>query len=129
MSAGLLRQDMSYKTLCRLIAAGTVLSVLFRWKAFSIGVAGFGQGGLPVVMGALGLVTLALALASSVGMWNARAWGFIAFYVFGVLFTFVFGASLIPFVPLLLPAGTRIVAVLVINGIVLALVAMVHRSR
>jgi len=120
---------MSYKTLCRLIAVGTLLSVLVRWKAFSIAVAGIAHGGFPVVMGGLGLVMLALALASSVGMWRQRAWGFAAFYVFIVLFTFLFGASLIPFVPQLLPAGTRIVAVLAVNGIVLALVALVHWRR
>jgi hypothetical protein len=42
-------------------------------------------------MGALTLATLALALASVVGMWTARRWGFVTLKPFGMLFTVVFG--------------------------------------
>jgi len=117
---------MRYRTLCKLIAAATLLSVLVRWRAFSITGAEFEHGGVATVMGALGLATFALALVSVAGMWGARVWGFVAFYPFGVLFTVVFGASLIPFVPLLLPAEARVACVIVVNSIVLALAALVH---
>ena len=116
---------MRYLTLCKFIAAATLFSLLVRWRAFSL-TGAFEHGGVAAVMGALTLATLALALVSVVGMWGARTWGFIAFYPFGVLFTVVFGASLIPFVPLLLPVEARVAGVIVVNGIALALVVLVH---
>jgi len=85
--------------------------------------------GMAIVIDALMLATLALTLVSVVGMWRARRWGFVAFYPFGVLFTLVFGASLIPFVPLLLPVEARVAGVFAVNGIVLVLVALVHRRH
>ena len=116
---------MRYRTLCKFIAAAILLSLLVRWRAFSL-TGAFEHGGVAAVMGGLTLATFALALVSAVGMWGARIWGFVAFYPFGVLFTVVFGASLIPFVLLLLPVEARVAGVFVINGIVLALVALVH---
>jgi hypothetical protein len=116
---------MRYRTLCKFIAAATLFSLLARWRAFSLASA-FEHGSLAAVMGALTVATLVLALVSVVGMWGARTWGFVAFYPFGVLFTVVFGASLIPFVLLLCPVEARVAGVFVVNGIVLALVALVH---
>jgi hypothetical protein len=119
---------MRYRSLCKFIAAATLFSLLVRWQAFSL-TGAFEHGGVAAVMGALTLVTLTLALVSAVGMWGTRTWGFVAFYPFGVLFTIVFGASLIPFVLLLLPVEARVAGVFVVNGIVLALVAFVHWKR
>lgn len=118
---------MRYETLCKLIAVATLSSVLVRWRAFSlITGSAFEHGGMAVAVSALTFAMLALALASVAGMWANRKWGFAAFYPFGVLFTFVLGSSLIPFLPLLLPVQVRIASVFVVNGIVLALVALVH---
>ena len=74
------------------------------------------------------MVTLALALASVAGLWTGRRWGFLVFYPFGVLFTVLFGATLIPFVAMLIPVEARVAGVFVVNAIVLALVAIVHRK-
>ena len=116
---------MRYRALCRFIAAATFFSALIRWRAFLL-TSHFEHGLLGTIMNVVPSVMFALALASVAGMWCARPWGFIAFYPFGVLFTIVFGASLIPFVPLFLPEEVRTTGVFVINGVVLAAVALVH---
>ena len=116
---------MVYCNLCKLVAAATLFSVLVRLRAFSLA-GGFEHGGLAAVMSVLSLATFVLALASVAGLWNGRSWGFIAFYAFAILFTLLFGASLIPFVPLLLPVGARFAGVLVLNALVVALVAFLH---
>jgi hypothetical protein len=119
---------MNYPTLCKLIAAAVFLSVLVRWRAFTL-IGGLPVSGMSIVIDALMLATLALALAGVVGLWRTRRWGFVAFYPFAVLFTLVFGASLVPFVPVLLPAEARVAGVFAVNGILLALVALVHRRH
>ena len=98
---------------------------MVRWRALSLA-GGIEYGGAAAVMGALALITFALALTSVAGLWRARWWGVAAFYPFAALFTLVFGASLIPFVVLALPVEARVVGVFVINAIVLVLGALVH---
>lgn len=70
--------------------------------------------------------TLVFALISVVGLWRRRQWGFFSFYAFAVLFFILFGNSLIPFVPSLLPAEAKFAGVLMLNGLVILVVAFVH---
>jgi hypothetical protein len=119
---------MRYGSVCRIIAAGILFSVLVKWQVFSF-IGGIAHGGAATFAGAVALVTVALALASAAGIWGVRTWGFLAFYPFAVLFTVMYGSSLIPFVSLLFPMEARVAGVFVINGIVLALVALLHWKR
>lgn len=117
---------MRYEILCKVIAAVILFTVLARWRAISI--AGqIDQGGVHAVTALLMVMTMALALATVAGLWTARRWGFLAFYPFGVLFTILFGASLIPFVALLVPVEARVAGVIAVNAAVLVLVAVLHR--
>ena len=114
--------SLSYRTLCKLIAVATLL------RALSL-VGLLEHGSMATVLGLLTLATFASAVVSAVGMWGDRTWGFVTFYFFGVMFTVLFGASLIPFILLLLPVESRFAGVFVINGIVLVAVVLLHWKR
>ena len=116
---------MRYEILCKTVAAVLLITILARWRAISI--AGeIDQGGVHAVIALLMAVTMVLALATVAGLWAARRWGFLVFYPFGVLFTLLFGASLIPYAAALIPADARMAGVLAVNAAVLALVALLH---
>lgn len=73
------------------------------------------------------LGTTALALASEVGPWHARTWDLLTIYPFNALWTFAFGMPLVPFARPLLPEDVH--AAPVLNGIVLVLVGLLHRTH
>jgi hypothetical protein len=119
---------MTHQTLCRIAAVATLLAVLARWRMFFL-VVQLGRGGWADLVAVVSLATFALALASAAGLWRGRRWGFVAFYVFVVLFTLLFGAALIPYVTLLIPVEAQVAAVLTINGIALVAVAVLQWKR
>ena len=106
-------------TLCKIIAGAILLRMILLVDLFE-------NIGVTSVFGVLTLATLVPGLASVVGLWRVQTWGFVAFYLFGVLLTVLFGVSLIPFVLLWLPMEGRVAGLFAINGIVLTLVALVH---
>lgn len=118
---------MRYWTLCRLIAIAILVSLALRWPAFwpADGVA---IGGPTDIIAFLPPAILVLGLASAAGLWRGRPWGFLAFYPFAIAATFVLGLSLIPYLPSILPAALRAAGVLVVNGVLLVLVALLHRE-
>jgi len=114
-----------YRILCKVLAALTLFSILIRWPAYSFGDA-FGHGHTAAVVTILMVAMFVFGLASVAGLWGARKWGLIAFYPFVVLFTVLLGASMVPFVTQLLPVDARIYGVLIMNGSLLVLVALLH---
>lgn len=86
----------------------------------------FDNVGVTDPLGGLTLVTLVPGLAAMTGISFGRAWGFIAFYLFGLLLTVLFGISLIPFVVSLLPLDLRVAGLFVWNGIVVGLVVLLQ---
>ena len=106
------------QTLCKITAGAILLRLILLVDLFD-------NIGTTSVFGALTLATLVPGLISVIGLWRARTWGFVAFYLFGILLTPLFGVSLIPFVLIWLPLEARVAGLFVINGIVLALVALV----
>lgn len=111
----------------------TLFVVLVNWRVFQLVLTHAlapNQGGMAAFWMTLQIATLVFAIGSIVGLWRGRTWGFISFYAFAVLFLFLFGMSLIPFVPSLLPGGAKFAGVIMLNGLAIFAVAFVQwKSR
>lgn len=118
---------MRYRTLCRLVALAILVSLALRWPVFRPA-GGLGIDGTTDIAAVLPPAILVLGLASAAGLWRGRPWGFFAFYAFAIAATIVLGVSLIPYLPSILPAALRAAGVLLVNGILLVLVALLHRE-
>ncbi len=88
---------MRHVTLCKAVAVITLVSLAVQARALII-VPLFERGGIGTQFVLMVLVILALAMASIVGLWRPRWWGFVAFYGYAITSTLLLGSALIPFV-------------------------------
>lgn len=116
---------MNYRTLCRFIAMAILLSVVAKWPMFSV-IASIRQehGGIWAITAALAV--LVLALMSVVGLWGARKWGFVVFYLYVVSLMVMFGVLWLPIDLHFLTSVTGLWGGFWVNGTVVALIAFAH---
>ena len=117
---------MPARKLAKIIAALTLLSVLAHAKVLPIAFSYGGGGILPLALAAAGLLYFALGAASITGIWMGRSWGFFSFYAHVILGTVVFGISVVPFLPALLPPEARLWVVLGVNLLAVAVIGAVQ---
>lgn len=116
---------MTYQTLCRAIAILVAVAVLARWRIFWT-LVNFEASAPALTTTGHVLMTLVLSIVAVLGLWGPHKWGFFAFYAFSILFTIVFGASLVPFIGHLIPMDAQVVTVITLNAFVVALVVLIH---
>ena len=112
-------------TLSKTVAAITLLSLIVQPRALII-LPLLERGGVGNLIALMLLAILALAIASIVGLWRCRWWGFLAFYSYAVSSTLLLGGALIPFVVRLLPNDARTAGVVGINAVALFAVAFLQ---
>lgn len=114
---------LAHRPRCETLRKAIAVAILLRLASL---IDIFDNVGVTDILGGLVLVTLVSALAATVGIWRGSAWGFLCFYVFGVLITVLFGVSLVPFVVPLLPPDIRVAGLFAWNACVLGLVAVLQ---
>lgn len=105
-------------TLCKAVAVITLASLVAQPRVLII-LPLLERGGTGILIAVMLLAILALALASIIGMWRGRWWGFLAFYGYAVTSTLMLGSALIPFVIGLVAPEARVVGVIALNGVAL----------
>jgi len=111
------------QNLARIVGVLIILTSIVHWKSFFISISMFGTS--PGVA-SLGLLLLALAILSALGLVAYKGWGFPAFYCFALLSTIGFSIPLIPFVSSWLPLSARPWVMIAINLILLLIMIAAH---
>lgn len=114
------------QNLARLVGVLIILTSIVHWKSFFISISMFGAS--PGVA-SLGLLLLALAILSAIGLVAYRGWGFLAFYCFVLLATIGFSIPLIPFVASWLPLAAGPWVMIAINLVILLIMIAAHSER
>ena len=108
----------------RIIPSLLALVALQNWRLFALLLPPSGSDATVLTVVGLLLVLLVLAV---VGLWKRARWGFVAFYVLVPVATLLHSIALIPGITSMLPQSLRPIAMLLINGGLLASVAASHR--
>ncbi|GAA5444565.1 hypothetical protein Misp06_02752 [Microbulbifer sp. NBRC 101763] len=111
------------RNLARIVGVLVILTSIVHWKSFFISISMFGTS--PGVA-SLGLLLLALAIFSAVGLLAYKGWGFLVFYCFALLATIGFSIPLIPFVASWFPLAVRPWVMIAINIFILIAILAAH---
>lgn len=106
----------------KIVACLIIMTLLVDWEIFTL----IRTVALSLVHNLLIIGLLIMLLASSIGLYLKKTWGFIIFYSSALLATIGFSVSLIPFITSLFPFEARPWIMISLNSIVLLFVIWRH---
>ena len=106
----------------KIVAYLIIMTLLAHWEIFTL----IGTVGLSLMYNLLIIGLLIMLLASAIGLYLKKTWGFIVFYPSVLLTTIGFSLSLIPFITSLFPFEARPWIMISLNSIVLLFVIWRH---
>ena len=117
---------------CRFVSLSVLLDLGLGWRSLQLILSQLVApdfGWLAPVWMILMVAVPVCALLSIPGLWNARHWGFLAFYLYVVLSSLLFSNVSIPFASVLLSLAAfeaKFAAGIALNGFALGAVAVLH---
>ncbi|MBT4888277.1 MAG: hypothetical protein HON65_01825 [Rhodospirillales bacterium] len=116
----------TYQNLSKVLAGFALISFAAHASSALVIFQGSWDDQVAILFRIAGVLYYIFACFAIVGMWFLRLWGYISFYLYVILGTYLMGFSILPFIPTVFPLEAKFWPVMIINLLSVILVGWIN---